>query len=274
MRRLAPFLLLLPLAGCGSLEVGLPGRLGTPAIVRESGPGGPLVWTCDREGTLTLNGRPLDLPSASESKRFGLTVVDAGALPPAWRPDHVAGGGLLVTALDKGSPLAIAGLRPLDRIDAVDGKPVRTPDQVVLALSVGPGVEVSVAAVDPERRPVQPGRRQLAHSNPQLDYVTAEAADSPRDSQVFRAPLLFERRLSSGGGSFGFGPLDSLFYWRAASIHAYDADPDTGHSTYTRRFEWGALLNLVLWERAVLPSGEERSRLRLFWLLSFGDDVP
>lgn len=275
MRRLVCLSLLLPwlAAGCGSLEVGLPGRLGTPAIVRESGPGGPLVWACDQLGNLTLNGRPLHLPTRSEGKRFGITVVDAGALPPAWRPDHAQDGGLLVTGLDKGSPFAIVGLRPLDRIVAVDGKPVATPDELVGALSVEPDAPVNLSAVDPDGDPVWPERRR-PHGAQGEPVLEARAADGPRDSQVFRAPLLFERRLSSAGGSFGFGPLDSLFYWRAASMHGYDADPDTGHSTYTRRFEWGALLNLVLWERAVLPNGEERSRLRLFWFLGFGDDVP
>lgn len=250
---------LLALAGCGSLDVSLPGRLGTPLLVRE-GRDGPLVWACDRLGNLTLNGQVLHLPSRSEQARFGLTVVDAGALPPAWRPDHALDGGLLVSALDKGSPLALAGLRPLDRVEAVQGAPVAHPEDLVAALeAVGPEEQVALDVA-----PAASPRARLL----------AAPVEGPRDAQVIRVPFLFERRTSSAGGAFGFGPLDALFYWRSAALHATDPAPETGHATYTRRFEWGALMNLVLWQRARLPSGEERSRLRLFWLLSFGDDVP
>lgn len=253
-------LLLLPLlfAGCGSLDVSLPGRLGTPLLVRETADG-PLVWACDRLGNLTLNGRVLHLSTRSELARFGVTVVDAGELPPAWRPAHVPEGGLLVSGLDKGSPLALAGLRPLDRVDAVGGARVTTPDALVRALSVEPGQAVEVA---------------ITHPDGAGATLTAEAVDGPRDAQTIRVPFLFERRRGSAGGSFGFGPLDTLFYWRDAATHAYDPDPQRGHSRYGQRFEWGALGNLILWERAVLPSGETRARLRLLWLLSLGDDVP
>lgn len=258
IRALSLSLLLLPLSACGSLDVSLPGRLGTPLLVRER-PDGPLVWACDRLGNLTLNGRVLHLPTRAELARFGVTVVDTRPLPPAWRPDHVPAGGLLVTGLDTGSPLALAGLRPLDRIDAVDGQPVAHPEELVAALSVPPGQAVQLA---------------LAHPDGALATLTAEAVDGPRDAQTIRVPLLFERRHGSAGGAFGFGPLDALFYWRAAATHTWDADPDCGHSRYGERFEWGALANLILWERATLPDGQTRSRLRLLWLLSFGDDVP
>ena len=259
MPRLLPTILLTLLAsGCGALDVTLQGTVRTPLLQpAASSPAAPIALAFDRLGNLTLNGRLLDLPQAREEARYGVTVVDAGALPALWRPAHASDGGLLVAALDKASPLAIRGLRPFDRLLRLDGE------------SVGPAPELiaRLAAAEQVR---------LEGIRPDGTRFAIEAAPERRvgDHYAIRVPFLFERRDAAAGAALGLGPMDLLGWYRRRVRHLYVEDPALGHTVYRERFEWGALGNLLLYERERDPlSGEERSRLRLLWLFSFGDDL-
>ncbi|MGE0708556.1 MAG: hypothetical protein AB7N76_22990 [Planctomycetota bacterium] len=259
-RALAAGLSVLLLCGCGNLDVNPEGTLTTPLVVAPvSTASQPVVLACDRLGNLTINGEPLELPAAREDTRLGLRLVDVGELPAGWRPEHAREGGFLVTLLHKASPLAVRGLRPMDRVLALNGVPLTHAAEAQARMRDARRRVVSVSAVHPDGRRFE---------------LSAEAEDRVGESSKNHVPLVFEQRSSSLGQSFSFGPLDSVFYWRVLERHDYVWDPRQANSHYRDCFEWGALGNLVHWARERDPqTGQEKSRLRLFWLLSLGDDL-
>lgn len=262
-------------AGCGNLQTQENGAV-DPG--RQALPGG-LPMTFDRLGDARVAERRVELPKGRELVRFGLTVVDVG---PMHRlvPAHVTELRVMVSSLERASPLAIAGLRPFDVIAAIDGQPVTTIDDAVSRLSAKEeGDEVRLTVVRPGGESAE---------------ITAEAAERVLQTGGFWLPFLAERQASGSGHALGLGPIDSLFYYRSAVDHwavpeqprPASADPASpfppveaelnraSRSRYSRRFEWGTLLNLFFYESEVdLQTGEERSRFRLFWILSFGDDI-
>jgi hypothetical protein len=250
----------LGVSGCGSLDVSPEGTLTTPLVVAPiSTASEPVVLAADRLGNLTINGEPLELPSAREDTRFGVRLVDVGDLPPGWRPKHAAQGGFLVTLLHKASPLAVRGLRPLDRVVSLNGENL---------------TDVATAQArlrDARRREV---RLDGIHPDGRAFTIEAEASERVAESNKSHVPLLFEQRSSSMGNAFAFGPLDTVFYWRAHKRHAYVWDPKQGHSQYRECFEWGLLANVFVYERERDPlTGKEKSRVRFLWLLELGDDL-
>ncbi|HBP23327.1 MAG TPA: hypothetical protein DEA08_36815 [Planctomycetes bacterium] len=259
MSRLWLLLCAFALAGCGSLDVTVAGTLTSPLVAAPiSTETQPVLLACDRLGNLTINGRPLELSAAREDTRFGLRLVDARELPRPWRPAY-AEGGFLVTGLHKASPLAVAGLRPLDCVLGFNGEPVTDAASLQARLR------------DARRREVYlEGRRP----DGEAFELAALAEDRVGESSKNHVPFLFEQRSSATGDAFAFGPLDTLFFWRTWKAHEYVADPRSGHSRYRECFQWGALANLLEWQRERDPlTGDERSRLRLFWFLEFGDDL-
>lgn len=273
---------LLVLPACGNLQVQESGGV-DPG--EQPLPGG-LPMTFDRIGDARIALRRVELPKGREVARFGLTVVDATPLHRLV-PPHVAEHRVVVSSLERSSPFAAAGLRPFDVVVALDGQPVQTIADLVPRLAAKePGDQARLTVVRPD--------------GSQAD-VSAEASEQVLASGGFKLPLLLERQTSGTGSALGVGPLDMLFYYRSALEHwaippptrpeeapptspfppvaAPAASPDAGRakasrSRFARRFEWGALLNLFLYESEVdLQTGEERSRFRLFWLLSFGDDL-
>lgn len=244
-------------AGCAELDVALPGRL-RPGLLEAvaSGADEPAVLALDRLGNLTLNGQTLDLPVAAERRRFGVSLLDLGPLPPAWRPRHAPGGGVMVGLLAKASPLAVVGLRPLDLVRAVNGVAVASPDDVVAALGVEQGEQVRVEALRPDG------------TTATFEVSAGKPVD---DVERFFTPFLFERGTSATGDSFSVGPFDLLFWWCDRLEHAYASGVDP--SVYLRRFTWGCLGNLVYYERVRdVRTREERSVVRLFFI-PFGDDL-
>lgn len=260
MHRAHLVLAALVLSGCGQLEVRLPGAVRGPALDAVGSHGDePLVLAFDRLGHLTLNGQALELPQARERVRFGIGVVDAGALPPPWRPAHARDGGLLVASLEKASPLAVAGLRPFDRIAELDDEPVGTPAELARRLGdTEPGAEVRLGVVRASGEPAA---------------LVAAATERVGDDQRIWVPLLFELRSSATGKAFGAGPFDLLFRSRSRLEHRYVLEGDRGHSLYEERFGWDVLGGLLGWESLTDPvTGEGRSALRLFWI-PLGDDL-
>jgi len=243
MRHVVPTAaLLLSLSGCVGLrafEVELAGTIHAGA--------GPLQFTA--AGFPAVYGRLVDLPRGQEDRRYGVVVVDADPLPPGWRPPHARDGGLLVSAIDRASPLALAGLRSLDRITAVDGEPVAGLDALVEALETRDHVELGVTKPDGATA-----------------TVAAAAADGVAGATVVHLPLLFGVAGSATGTGLRLGPLGLLFASRSAAL--------TDDERYVDRTEWGLLLDLFLYESETdVDTGETRSRFRLFYLLSFGDDL-
>ncbi|MCO5168592.1 MAG: PDZ domain-containing protein [Planctomycetes bacterium] len=268
----APALALLTLVGCGNLQVQEGGAV-DPG--RQPLPGG-LPMSFDRLGDATIALRRVDLPKRREVERFGITVVDVTSLHRLV-PAHLREHKLVVSSLERASPFAAAGLRPFDAVTALDGRPVESLDDLVSRLGAKEPGEAARLAV------VRPGGEAAE--------VTAEASGRVLASGGFRVPLLVERQSSGSGHALGLGPLDALFYYRSALEHwaVRPGAPDPAaspfppidqelavgsRSRFGRRFEWGALLNMFLWESDVdLQTGEERGRFRLFWVLSFGDDL-
>ena len=122
--------------------------------------------------------------------------------------------------------------------------------------------------------------RKRGSDTPETLHVRSEAALGDLGRISF--PFLFDRRESAAGDAFSLGPLSTLVWWRARRELHHELRPDEASSLglpgfashYEQRLEWGALGNLVHWERTRdLRTGEERSCLRLLWLLSFGDDL-
>jgi hypothetical protein len=245
-------------AGCADLDVAMPGRL-RPGLLEAAASASdePAILALDRLGNLTLNGQTLDLPTAAERRRFGVSVIDLGPLPPAWRPTHAPEGGVMVGLLAKASPLAVAGLRPLDLVRAINGAPVTSPDDVVAALDVPQGEQVRVEVTRPDG------------ATATFEVSAGKPVD---DVERFFTPFLFERGTSATGDAFSFGPFDAVFWWCDRLEHAYAGgagDP----SAYLRRFTWGCLGNLVRYERVRdVLTGEERSVVRIFFI-PFGDDL-
>lgn len=275
--RLALAPLLLALTACGALDVQESGAV-DPG--RQALPGG-LPMSFDRLGDARVAERRVELPKGRELERFGLTVVDVGPMH-RFVPAHVRGHRVVVSSLERPSPLAVAGLRPFDVITAVDGQPVRAIEDVIPRLAAkepGEAVRLSV---------VRPGG--------EVAEVTAEASERVLRAGGFWLLFLAERQSSGAGHSLGLGPIDALFYYRSVLDHwavppaapsapseASAASPfppveaelaRSSRSRFARRFEWGTLLNMFFYESQVdLQTGEELSRFRLFWLLSFGDDI-
>lgn len=260
LARVAALLLAALLSGCGSLDVNPSGTLTTPIVAAPiSTDCHPVLLAADRLGNLTINGQALDLPSAREDTRLGLRLVDVSDLPPGWRPRHASGGGFLVTLLHKASPLAIAGLRPLDRVVTLNGEPLRNAQTL-------------------EKRLRNARRREVVLDVVRFDgqrfRMTAEADERVAESTRSYVPLLFDQRDSSTGTAFGFGPFEVLFYWRSARRHQYVPAPSLANSQYHECFEWGLLGNAFKYQRERDPmTGEVRSRFRLLWLFGIGDEL-
>jgi PDZ domain len=249
-------------AGCGNLEVVLSGGLRSgpvPIGAEADDPAGP-VLAFDSLGNLTINGYGLRLPQGREIERFGITLVDAGALPPRWRPTHATDGGLLVASLQRSSPLAVAGLRVFDRVLDLDGVPARELDDVLSPLrSLAHGQSATLTAI--------------RAGDEESFTVQIEAGEKLSDSGVVTVPFLYEQRASNLGFAMGAGPFDSLFYFRSAIDQRYTREPAMGYSRYQDAFEVGVLGSLFVYRSwRDLDSGEERSGVRLLWLLWLGDD--
>lgn len=139
-------------SGCAVPDWSLKGKLrSTPETL--GGGEGRQPWgvlAFDELGSLTLNGQILSLPFAQEIHRFGVSFIDASALPSAWRPKHAAEGGPMVSAIGRASPLAIAGLRPFDIVRSVQGQTIREIEALTRVLGeFEPGRVVRIEAMTP-----------------------------------------------------------------------------------------------------------------------------
>jgi hypothetical protein len=204
----------------------------------------------DANGYPEVYERPVDLPRAQEDHRYGLVVVDSSPLPPGWRPRHAPDGGVLVAALDRASPLARAGVRSSDLILAVNGEPIDSPEQLVVALQEADRVELI-------------GQSRWG---PRPYTITAEPSDEVAGVSSFQLPAVFSVASSDTGTGVTVGPLGLLFASRAALM--------TNDHRYVERSEWGFLLDLFRYRSETETStGKTKSRFTLFWFLDFGDEI-
>ncbi|MDF1664938.1 MAG: PDZ domain-containing protein, partial [Planctomycetota bacterium] len=102
------------LCGCAETRVMMRGTL-----ERESSP-----WTLrfENSGRAFVGSQQLFLPSEAEYKHFGITVVDGSSLPQEWTHGTAQSRTVLVSLIDRASPLAAAGIRPYDRILEINGE--------------------------------------------------------------------------------------------------------------------------------------------------------
>src|SRR5690606_27545495 len=101
-------------------------------------------------------------------------------------PPHAPQGGLVVSGLAKGSPLAIAGLRLFDRADAIDGEPLARLTEVAERLG------------DRERH-----RLEVTKPSGEAVSFDVQAEDEVDDSTVNHVPFLFERHSAPTGHALG-----------------------------------------------------------------------
>lgn len=262
--RLAALACALLLVGCGNLAVE---ERGSVDPGQRPLPGGLPMTFDPLGGMVILPDRRVELPRAREGERFGVTVVDTTPLG-RFAPRHVAAARVMVSALDYASPLAAAGLRPFDVVAALDGQAVTTIDDLVGRLAA--------------KAPGDVARLSVVRADGAAAEVEAAASDGANGSSVVHVPFLFERHSSGAGHSLGLGPLDLLFFFRSFVDH-FGVPPDAAaaplaahesRSRHARRFEWGALFNLIFYVTETdLRTNVEQSKLRLFWLLDLGDDM-
>ncbi len=236
---LAPLAVLALAAGCSILPVVPEGYVEAPPPKPD-----PNVQISEPGSGLTLLGVPLSLLTASEEEWFGVTLVDLGALPPAWRQPYAPSGGLMVTRLRRASPLAVEGLRPYDVIVAIDGKPAGDPVRAVRALGTR-SARLTVALPEGGTRTIE-----------------ARARRKINDLKEFHAIFLTQWKDAPLGASFGFGPLDAIFgYHRTTKVN--DLDRQAFRAT-----RWGVLWGLVSYFGETDVRTEKGKRtLRLFWLI-------
>ena len=206
----------------------------------------------DHLGTLRLDNQILSLPSAQEVGRFGVTLIDASALPPVWRPRHAEKGGPMVAALDRASPLALAGLRPFNVIEAIDGNPAGDVHAVIERLAaIAPGTEFRLDLSTPR------GKAALR----------AKAVETLVDTKIFSIPSVFHWIRSSTGFCLGL-PLSTGRTFDCWSRVREEVEPMTSGQPwpeYQREFEWQALLAIFKYRsRTNLHTHEVRKRFELF----------
>ncbi len=244
------FYLLAAVAGCRISGGTLEGRVKAMPVmlgVKGQEPWGRLAF--DDFGNLSINGQVLSLPIAQENRRFGLSFVDASALPRAWRPAHASEGGLMVSSIELASPLAIAGLRPFDVVVALEGEPAVDGRSLATRLQqIAPGRDVRLEALTPRG----PGTFRVK---------TPEAL---RDSTRFNITPLFYY----GRSPLGFSVIlpGAALAW---SSWIYDGEPkpenDGPSPAYYRQLKWEALLGIFSCRTTEnLYTGKKKRRLDLF----------
>lgn len=158
------------------------------------------------QGLLQLNGlgeaqvgdQRLYLPRAAELERYGVVIVDVSAVPAEWRPEHLSDGGLAVAALYKASPLAIAGLRKLDRVLTINERPAR----------IG-GLSQILERYDHLRLEVKRPSGEVAQ-------VEARAGGSIHNEDERYIAGLFQYRSTTAESELTVAPLGGLFDYTSA----------------------------------------------------------
>ncbi len=257
-----PFLLALPsicLAGCISFKIDLSGPVPSRPLPLGGGDGrepwGALA--CDQLGNLQLNGQPLQLPAARENQRLGIQLVDSSLLPEAWRPQHAKKGGLMVTALERASPLAIEGLRPFDVLKILNGVPIADLDQFMAAVQkIKAGEELSLEAATPRG----------------AKFIRASMRSALADETEVSIPLLAQYHRSQTSFGLGFGPgLITFAEWYQDS-KGESGDGKTLFPVYLESREWSFLYDLIETKRSKnLETGQVKGSWRLFWLFKLGE---
>lgn len=273
------------LCGCGDLQVKLSGSVephrNVPPEARDrSDLDRTPLFVLEVLGDPVLHAGevrvPLRVASARETERFGLKAIDTGDLPRVWRPGRTERGAVVVADLKSASPLAVAGLRPYDEVRAVNG--ARVADPAALVRELRAAAEGKTVRLSIHRQGDTPG----------LHEIVARPEGRVADASEVYVPFVVERRSSRTGRALAVGPLDSLFWYRAAIRDEADTKLSPDHSAakelfgwattkeeggYFDRFEWAALLNLVQYKRdreVGLHAGPGATHeLRLFWLFHF-----
>ncbi len=210
-------------------------------------------------GGLTLNGQILAVPFASENRSFGVAFCDAGALPKVFRPRHAQEGGILVAYVDRISPLAVAGLKPFDRVERIGGvRPETVQDAVTRLKSLGAGEVATLDVMKPEG-----AERMEAPVLPDYGSVTH-----------VEIPFLFDTGGNWTATYFVLGdPLSLLAFWSGLTNTLPGRHRHVSSTSYHRLFKWGIggdLLSREHWTQT--STGRETVIWRLFWFLQFGGD--
>lgn len=269
------------LSGCGFRNVYIDGH-----IKRQVSP-----WhlNFDDNGHAFVGRERLFLNEVREYRYFGVTILDLRELPKDWLGGH-SNARFVVSHLEKASPLAVAGLRPYDRILKINGK------KALLS-------RLKKAFKDPQRIELEAQRP----SGRVISVITARSnLGNEGRVQVFD----FDIRHGNAGTQHSFGPFSILWHWRktvlieepdtelemelAAKLSDLHKQRRQGKASpvlsalrqkiiekenkvdihYYHREDLGFLLNLFLYQEQVNVSTQEsKSRVRLFWFFSFGDTI-
>lgn len=213
-------------------------------------------------GEATVHGRPVDLPRLQALRRMGLVVVDVEPLPAPWRPpvSAVTSSTLVVSALDRASPLAHAGLRVGDALERIAHH-----DEVVA--SVGSGAVGSGLAALEEARVDRWRDVTLTVRKPDGSTLELEVAldDELHDVTAWTLPGIMNYAGSTTGTGLTIGPVGTIFAARGAVL--------TDDQRFVERAEWGLLFDLLFFQSETdLETGERLSRFRFFYVFELGDD--
>lgn len=243
--------------GCGNISINfsLPPKLQAESAELTEG---YAPMELDDMGNLLLGGEPLPVESHGELLHFGVTAADLDPLPAVWRPPHLASfDGPMITSLYSQSPLAIAGLRPFDGIESVDGEAIDDAAALVEHLSAKqPGESTTFSVMAPD------GRCE----------IIATAVNGVSDATTFSLPFLYSSRTSALETFVEIGPLSlSRYHEQIVSTGGRERGPWSG---YLRSVNWRTVLNLVSYKGTSTPEGRSLySQWRILWFITFGNDL-
>jgi hypothetical protein len=225
-------------------------------------------YSIDGQGNLLVDGHVLTLPTARENRRFGATFVDVTPLARPLRPLTAPDGGIVVAAIRSDSPLVRVGMRPFERIVAIDGQAVASLGSLVQTLESAPeGSQLKFTVRKHARYVGHHGEdiKQIPRgSDETLTRIVEVGGELDSGRQVW-LPWVFEYVNHSDESEFTVGPFDVLFY----TFNKHDLERDDT----TDRFEWGALFNLIVYRSKSLvdPDGnvrEPQRTVRLFYFFT------
>lgn len=287
---------LLSFAGCSqNLHVGLAGSLkAMPQPLRAGDnyaePGKTWAYlSFNDRGVLTINDEALELPQAEEMRRLGIRLVDTSYLPPPFRLAHIRDGGIVVASIAKASPLAIAGLRPFDRVRKLNARAYTDVELLAEALAnIEPGQRVELSITRAERNMVTAVRAAAEQTvdQPGTSYryakgnqrIRAIVPDRLAQGGGFYLPFVTEIHTSRLGHAAAIGPFDALFHYRSAmsdkAISQETAAANLPYGAtqtnvgYNTTFEWGTLFGLVKYTRARdIYTHKQHCELKLLWFI-------
>lgn len=195
------FPLVLLLCGCAETRVLMRGSLereSSPWMLRFEGAGRAFVGT-----------QRIFLATEAEYKHFGITVVDASSLPEEWTHGTAESRAVLVSLIDRSSPLAAAGIRPYDRILELNGE------------------EASLAVFRRHIKTAYSLQIKFQRPSGQIKDCVAVRSENIYQCDSLYLPVVFDFQSTSSGHYLGIGLWQLIYHHRSAMLIPFP-DKDYG----------------------------------------------